>query len=77
MTKRTVEEIQKEIRETYEEALCYSKISRGVFYAIKDWEAAKRASRLFRRVTNLKQELNRAKIRDWGLRAKEPRKKVN
>ena len=38
MTKRTVEEIQKEIRETYEEALYYSKISRGVFYAIKDWE---------------------------------------
>lgn len=76
MTKRTVEEIQKEIRETYEKALYYSKISRGVFYAIKDWEAAKQASRLFRRVTNLKRELNRAKIRDWGLRAKEPRKVV-
>lgn len=51
MTKRTVEEIQKEIKETHKEAL-------------------------FRRVRNLKLELNRAKIRDWGLRAKEPRKVV-
>lgn len=76
MTKRTVEEIQKEIKKTYEEAFYYSKISRGVAYAIRDWEAAKEASRLFRKVTNLKRELNRAKIRDWGLRAKEPRKVV-
>lgn len=76
MTKRTVEEIRKEIKETYEEAFYYYKISRGVAYAIRDWEAAKEASRLFRRITNLKRELNRAKIRDWGLRAKEPRKVV-
>lgn len=77
MTKRTVEEIQKEIKETYEEAFYYYKISRGVAYAIRDWKAAKEASRLFRKITNLKRELNRAKIRDWGIRAKEPRKKVN
>lgn len=76
MTKRTVEEIQKEIKETYKEALYYFKISRGVAYAIRDWAAAEEASRLFRRVTNLNRELNRAKIRDWGLRAKEPRKVV-
>jgi ribosomal protein L5 len=76
MTKRTVEEIRKEIKETYEEAFYYYKISRGVAYAIRDWEAAKEASRLFRRITNLKRELDRAKIRDWGLRAKEPRRVV-
>lgn len=74
MTKRTVEEIQKEIKKTQEEAFYYYRISRGVAYAIKDWAAAEEASRLFRRLTNLKRELNRAKIRDWGLRAKEPRK---
>lgn len=76
MTKRTVEEIQKEIKETYKEAFYYSRIARGCYYAVKDWEAAREASRLFRRVTNLKRELNRAKIRDWGIRAKEPRKVV-
>lgn len=76
MTKRTVAEIQKEIKKTHEEAFYYYRISRGCAYPIKDWEAAKEASRLFRRVTNLKRELNRAKIRDWGLRAKGPRKVV-
>ena len=76
MTKRTVEGIRKEIKETYEEAFYYYRIARGVAYAVKDWEAMKEASRLFRRITNLKRELNRAKIRDWGLRAKEPRKVV-
>ena len=76
MTKRAVEEIRKEIKETYEEAFYYYRIARGVAYPIKDWEAMKEASRLFRRITNLKRELNRAKIRDWGLRAKEPRKVV-
>lgn len=77
MTKRTVEEIQKDIKETHKEAFYYYKISRGVAYAVKDWEAAKQASCLFRRVRNLKLELNRAKIRDWGIRAKEPRKRVD
>lgn len=76
MTKRTVEEIQKEIKETHEKALYYYRISHGVAYPVKDWVAAKEASRLFRRVKNLKLELNRAKIRDWGLRAKEPREVV-
>lgn len=76
MTKRTVKEIQKEIKETHEEAFYYYRISRGCAYAVKDWEAAKEADRLFRRLTNLKRELNRAKIRDWGLRAKEPRRVV-
>lgn len=57
-------------------ALYYYRISRGVAYPVKDWVAAKEARRLFRRATNLKRELNRAKIRDWGLRAKEPRKVV-
>ena len=76
MTKRAVEEIRKEIKETHEKALYYYRISRGVAYAIRDWVAAKEASRLFRRVKNLKLELNRAKIRDWGLRVKEPRKVV-
>ena len=70
MTKRTVEEIRKEIKETHKEALYCYRISRGVFYAIKDREAAREGGRLFRRVRNLKLELNRAKIRDWGLRAK-------
>ena len=76
MTKRTVEEIRKEIKETHEKALYYYRISRGAAYPVKDWAAAKEASRLFRRLTNLKRELNRAKIRDWGFRAKEPRKVV-
>lgn len=76
MTKRTVEEIQKEIKKTQEETFYYYKISRGIAYAIKDWAAAEEASRLFRRVKNLKLELNRAKIRDWGFRVKEPRKVV-
>lgn len=76
MTKRTVEEIRKEIKETYEDAFYYSRIAYGRYYAIRDWEAVKEADRLFRRATNLKRELNRAKIRDWGLRAKEPRKVV-
>lgn len=76
MTKRTVEEIQEEIKEANEKALYYYRISRGCNYAIKDRVAAKESSRLSRRVKNLKRELNRAKIRDWGLRAKEPRKVV-
>ena len=76
MTKRTVEEIRKEIKETHKEALYYYRTSRGVFYAIKDREAAREGDRLFRRVRSLKLELNRAKIRDWGLRVKEPRKTI-
>ena len=76
MTKRTAEEIRKDIIATYQEARYWYNISHGCFYQIRDFEAAEKASQLFRRVESLKMELNRAKIRDWGERAKIPGKEV-
>lgn len=76
MTKRTIKEIREDIVATYKEARYWYEISHGCFYQIRDFEAAKKASQLFYRVKTLKMELNRAKIRDWGKRAKVPGKKV-